>query len=170
MKIFLNILKEIGIGIVIVVVLLGVTVLAFRKQLPYDEEIREAEEYTKVNIKQYSASSSNDRTEGVTATTIVHEADSSQIVEAESEVRIQTGKNTPFGSISGTSNLPTEKIGVSVGADATTGTNGTTNTNTNTNDEKLEYPATEDPVEKLEREQSESAESAANRRFNNEEQ
>ena len=170
MKIFLNILKEIGIGILIIVILLAVTVLAFRKQLPYDEQIREGEEYTKVNMQQYSAAASSDRTEGVTATTIVHEADSNQIIEAESEVRIQTGKDTPFGSISTTSNLPTEKVGVTVSPDGTSNAGDTGSNTNNTTNDKLEYPATEDLVEQVEKEQSESAESAANRRFNNEEQ
>lgn len=163
-KIILNILKEIGIAIGILVILLALVVVTFKDQLPYDEEVREADEYVKADLKEYSISSN--RIEEVTAITVTHEADSSQIVEAENQVRIQTGKNTPFGSISGTSDLPTEKVGVTVSIDDT----ATLDKNDATNDGELEYPVTDGMIEEIVEDESESSESAANRRFNNEQE
>ena len=73
-KIFLNILKEIGIAIGMLVVILAAAFIAFKDQLPYDEEVREAEQYVRVDIKDYSVSSS-DRISEVTAVTITHKAE-----------------------------------------------------------------------------------------------
>lgn len=171
-NVLLKVLKEIGIALGILVILLAIVVVAFKDQLPYDEEIRTADEYVKADVKEYSVSSS-DRISEVTAVTVTHEAEVGQIVEAENEVRIQTGKNTPFGSISGTSDLPTEKVGVTVSITEGSGTQNPGNdssTNNNTDDEDIEYPAVGDLVDEIEEDQSESAESAANRRFNNEEE
>lgn len=163
-KVLLTILKEIGIALLILVILCAAIVLAFREQLPFDEEIREAEEYQKVNLAEYSISSS-DRTSGIEAITITHEANSNQITEAESIDRIQTGKYTPFGSIDGTSDLPTEKIG---SADFSGDTNNTEINNTSTStEERPNYSGVGDPVGDIEAEQSETAEDAANRRTNN---
>ena len=161
-KIILNILKEIGIAIGILVILAAVVVVTFKDQLPYDEEIRQGDEYVQANLKEYSVSSS-DRLLDVKAITITHEADSSQIVEAENEVRVQTGKYTPFGNIDGNSDLPTETVGVNIGAEdnSSTSTSGTTNSV-----DDLDYPSTDDPIKQIEKEQSESSESAADRRFN----
>lgn len=186
-KIFLNVLKEIGIALGILVILAAALVIAFKDQLPYDEKIRQGEEYVKANIKEEYSVSSSDRVSEVTAVTVTHEADSNQITDAENEVRIQTGKYTPFGSISNTSDLPTEKVGVTVSIDAdnnnntiNNNTNNSENSNTssNTNNNssnsanksEIEYPDTENPVQKIEKEQSESSESAANRRFENKEE
>lgn len=170
-KILLGIIKEIGIAIGIFVILSAVVVLTFKEQLPYDEEIRSAEEYIKADIKNSYSVSSSDRISEVTAITVTHEADSNQIVEAENEVRIQTGKYTPFGSISGASDLPTEKVGTTVSIttqNTNKNNNSTVDANGNNTDETLEYPVTDEAIEEIAKSESESAESAANRRFNNE--
>ena len=166
-KIFLNILKEIGIAIGMLVVILAAAFIAFKDQLPYDEEVREAEQYVRVDIKDYSVSSS-DRISEVTAVTITHKAETEQIVEAENDVRIQTGKNTPFGSISGTSDLPTEKVGTTVSIQEGADTNNESSSNQCNDD--LEYPVTDNMIDDIAKAESESAESAADRRFNNEQE
>lgn len=164
MKIFLGILKEIGIFIAVLLVLAGAIVIAFKDQLPYEDVIKKGEEYVKADLKEYSVTSS-DRIAEVDAVRITHKTNSSQIVEAENDVRIQTGKYTPFGNISGTSNLPTEMVGVTSGSGDEAVSN---NKNKGESENELQYPETDDPVKELEKEQSESSESAANRRFNNE--
>lgn len=150
MKVLLKILREIGIAIVVLVILAAVGIAAFKDQLPYDEVIRSGEVYVKADLASYSVSSS-DRIREIEAITITHTAVDEQITQAEDEVRIQSGKHTPFGNISSTSDLPTEKVGTSIDID-----NNKTNSNssTPTEGELLLYP--------------ETAEEAANRRFNNE--
>lgn len=158
-KVLLAILREFSIALVILIVLCAAIVLAFKDQLPFYDVIRKGDEYAKANMREYSISSS-DRTSGIKAITITHETNSNQVIKAEDEVRIQTGKYTPFGSISGTTDLPSERVGYSYVIDE--GESG--------DSEKLEYPDVEDEdlVSQIEREQSESSESAATRRFNNE--
>ena len=169
-NILLKILKEIGIALIILVVLAGVTVLAFKDQLPYDEVIRKGDEYTKADLKNYSVSSS-DRIQEVEAITVTHEANGNQIIEAENEVRVQTGKNTPFGTISNNTDLPSEMVGISInisGDKKNPTITQTTNPSSNQG-ENLNYPVTDNAIKQIEKEQSEDAESAANRRFDNQE-
>lgn len=160
-KVLLTILKEIGIALLILVILCAAIVLAFRDQLPFDEEIREAEEYKKINLAEYKAAS-GDRTSGLEVVVITHKADSNQITEAENIDRIQTGKYTPFGSIDSTSDLPTEMVGSNSSGDF----QNLNNTDTSAGD-RPNYSGVGDPVGDIEAEQSESAEDAANRRTNN---
>ena len=168
MKIFLSILRELGILIVIVLVLLAATFFAFKEQIPYAKEIPAGKEYTIADRKEYSVSSSN-RLDDVEAVTITHETVSSQIVDAENAVRIQTGKNTPFGTISSESDLPTEKIGVSVSMSGDAANKGGSSNSGAKKEENLEFPVTDDIIHEIEEDQSESAESAADRRMDNEE-
>lgn len=164
-KIILSIFKEIGIVLGILVILAAVVVVAFKDQLPYDEEVRSGEKYVNADLKSYSVNSS-DRISEVTAVTITHEAESNQILEAENEVRIQTGKPTPFGNISDTSDLPVEKVGTTIKIDADSNTS-TDNSSSSEENNDLEYPTTDDPVKKLDEEQSQDPEKVANQRFNN---
>jgi hypothetical protein len=54
MKIFLSILRELGILILIVLVLLAATFFAFKEQVPYAKEIPVGDEYAVANRKEYS--------------------------------------------------------------------------------------------------------------------
>ena len=169
-NILLGVLREVGIALVILVVCAGVIAFAFKDQLPYDEVIPSGEEYVKANMKTYSVSST-ERLAEINQITITHEANSGQIIAAENEVRIQTGKYTPFGTINSLTDIPTERVGISVPISASrSGDNSYSTSNSEgmtENEEKLEYPAvTDDSIKKIEAEQSESNESAASRRFN----
>ena len=169
-SVFLNILKEVGIGLVILVVLAAVTVFAFSSQLPFDEEIPKGEEYVEADLNKYSVSST-DRISEINQITITHETNQGQIISAENEVRIQTGKYTPFGTINSTSDLPSEKVGVSVKVSDSKngGKNNTDSEEENAgNNEQLDYPAVSDKdIQKIAEEESESSESAAKRRMGN---
>lgn len=159
-NILITILKEIGIFIVILVVLAAVIAFVFKDQLPYDEVIPSGDKYVKANLKTYSVTST-DRISEIEAIKITHETNQGQIVSAENEVRIQTGKYTPFGSIDGTTDLPSERVGVSMVI-----TSG--DSRNNSSSETLEYPTTDnDMVRQMEIDQSESNESAAARRMGN---
>lgn len=171
--IFLKVLKEIGIGLVVLIVLAAVTVFAFSRQLPFDEKVPTGEKYVEADMDDYSVSST-DRISEINQITITHETNQGQIISAENEVRIQTGKYTPFGTIDNTTDLPSEKVGVTVKvSDSTNNTKKNTDTNDEaedekTNDDELEYPAVSDKdIQKIEEAESESSESAAQRRMGN---
>ena len=95
MKILLNILKEIGIAIVIIVILAAVVFVAFKDKIPYGMEIPKGDKYVQADSKEYSAASNN-RLENIKQITVTHETEPIQITNAENDVRMQTGKATPF--------------------------------------------------------------------------
>lgn len=169
-KVLLGILREIGIALVILVVLAAVTVFAFKDQLPYDEKIPKGEEYVRANMKTYSVSST-DRLSEINSVTITHEANQGQIIAAENEVRIQTGKYTPFGTIDGTTDIPTERVGVTIAPVKTEEKDASdkedNETNTENKDEKMDYPAISEDEANLISGQTETSEQAAQRRMGN---
>ena len=171
--IFLTILKEVGIGLAILVVLAAVTVFAFSSQLPFDEEVPKGDKYVEANLDDYSVSST-DRISEINQITITHETNQGQIISAENEVRIQTGKYTPFGTIGSTTDLPSEKVGVTVKVSDSKSNNKNNDSSedeeakSNSGNEKLDYPAvSEKDIQKIAEEESESSESAAKRRMGN---
>lgn len=166
-NIFLGIIREIGIAIVILVILAAVIALAFKDQLPYNVEVPTGENYVRANLKSYSVSST-DRISEVNAITITHEASQGNIKDAESEIRIQTGKYTPFATINGVSDLPTEKVGSTAIESMPTEVSSTKNS-ADSSKEATSSESDNDMIRKIEQEQSEDASSAANRRFGNEE-
>ena len=168
-KIFLGILREIGIALIILVVLAAVTVFAFKDQLPYDEQVPEGDEYVKANMKTYSVSST-DRLSEINQVTITHETNQGQIISAENEVRVQTGRYTPFGTISGTTDLPSERVGISYtpqedDKENTSNANTTDEETTTNDDNNMEYPIPEGSL--INNDETETSEEAAQRRMGN---
>lgn len=135
------ILKEIGIALVMLVILGAVTVGVFYDKIPFGKEIPKGEEYAKVNKEEYSVSS-HDRLAEVKAITVTHEANGNQITQAENDVRLSSGKYTPFGTISGTSDLPSEKIGTTITIP------NVTESASNQKSETLEYPDADESGER----------------------
>lgn len=139
-KMLLNILKEVGIALGIIVVLLAITVIAFKDQLPFDDKIPSGEGYVKANMKAYSVSST-DRLAEVNKIKITHETNSGQIIDAENEVRILTGKYTPFGTIDSITDLPSERVGVSISPSLMDNASDRENNNTS---QDSDYPISDD--------------------------
>lgn len=166
-NIVLSILREIGIAVLLLVIMAAVIVVAFKDKLPYDEKVPTGDEYVKVNRATYSVSST-DRLSEINAITITHETNPGQIISAENEVRIQTGKYTPFGTISSTTDLPTERVGVTVAApaDSNTGTESEdTQDSSNSTDNSENSDIASDMIEDASL--NETSEEAGNRRMGN---
>ena len=160
MKILLNILKEIGIAIVIIVILVAVVFIAFKDKIPYGMEIPKGDKYVQADSKEYSAASNN-RLENIKPITVTHETEPIQITNAENDVRMQTGKATPFGDIDSNSDLPTEKVNGTINM-----TTGGGKKNNKSAEEELVYPSTGDEtVDGIIAAESEKPEDAATRRF-----
>ena len=160
MKILLNILKEIGIAIVIIVILAAVVFVAFKDKIPYGMEIPKGDKYVQADSKEYSAASNN-RLENVKQITVTHETEPIQITNAENDVRMQTGKATPFGDIDSNSDLPTEKVNGTISM-----TTGGGKKNNQSAEEELVYPSTGDEtVDGIRAAEAEKPEDAAARRF-----
>ena len=165
-KVLLGILREVGIALVILVILAAVTVLAFKDQLPYDEKVPSGEQYVRANMKTYSVSST-DRLSEINAVTITHEANQGQIIAAENEVRIQTGKYTPFGTIASTTDLPTERVGVSMAPSKTTNEKISSGDQEENGEENIKYPVLSEDENDLMNGKIETSQEAAQRRMNN---
>ena len=160
MKILLNILKEIGIAIVIIVILAAVVFIAFKDKIPYGMEIPKGDKYVQADSKEYSAASNN-RLENIKQITVTHETEPIQITNAENDVRMQTGKATPFGDIDSNSDLPTEKVNGTISM-----TTGGGRKNNQSAEEELVYPSTGDEtVDGIRAAEAEKPEDAAARRF-----
>ena len=160
MKILLNILKEIGIAIVMIVILAAVAFIAFKDKIPYGKEIPKGDKYVQADSKEYSASSNN-RLENIKQITVTHETEPIQITNAENDVRMQTGKATPFGDIGSNSDLPTEKVNGTINM-----TTGVEKKNNQSTEESLVYPSTGDEtVDGIRAAEAEKPEDAAARRF-----
>lgn len=160
MKILLNILKEIGIAIVIIVILAAVVFVAFKDKIPYGMEIPKGDKYVQADSKEYSAASNN-RLENIKQITVTHETEPIQITNAENDVRMQTGKATPFGDIDSNSDLPTEKVNGTISM-----TTGGGKKNNQSAEEELVYPSTGDEtVDGIRAAEAEKPEDAAARRF-----
>ncbi len=160
MKILLNILKEIGIAIVIIVILAAVVFIAFKDKIPYGMEIPKGDKYVQADSKEYSAASNN-RLENIKQITVTHETEPIQITNAENDVRMQTGKATPFGDIDSNSDLPTEKVNGTISM-----TTGGGKKNNQSAEEELVYPSTGDEtVDGIRAAEAEKPEDAAARRF-----
>lgn len=136
--------KEIGIALAMIVILCAVAVVVFYNQVPYSKEIPKGEEYAKVNISEYDFT--QDRLEGIEAVTVTHEANGNQITQAENDVRLTTGKYTPFGTISSTTDLPSEKIGTTITIPDTSATTSSSSSALSESAEKfqerIQYPDT----------------------------
>ena len=160
MKILLNILKEVGIAIVIIVILAAVVFIAFKDKIPYGMEIPKGDKYVQADSKEYSAASNN-RLENIKQITVTHETEPIQITNAENDVRMQTGKATPFGDIDSNSDLPTEKVNGTINM-----TTGGGKKNNQSAEEELVYPSTGDEtVDGIRAAEAEKPEDAAARRF-----
>ena len=110
--------------------------------------------------KEYSAASNN-RLENVKQITVTHETEPIQITNAENDVRMQTGKATPFGDIDSNSDLPTEKVNGTISM-----TTGGGKKNNQSAEEELVYPSTGDEtVDGIRAAEAEKPEDAAARRF-----
>lgn len=136
--------KEIGIALAMIVILCAVAVAVFYNQVPYAKEIPKGTEYAQINVSEYDFT--QNRLEGIEAVTVTHEANENQITQAENDVRLTTGKYTPFGTIDGTSDLPSEKIGNAITIPDTSATTSSSSSVLSESAEKfqerIQYPDT----------------------------
>lgn len=149
-----RLLNEVGVLLCILIIFAAVVVVAFRDRVPFDAVVPVADEY--VSEKDQYIVSSQDRLSNVKEQTVIRKADTGDIADAESEVRIITGKPTPFGQIPGISNLPTEVVG-----------DGAGNTEENISDDSIVSQNASGPegvIQDIENAENESAKDAFERR------
>ena len=113
MQIFLRILKEVGIAIVLLGLLVLVGFILFRKQIPFlESDIPNAVVYAGIDASEYDIKGD---LEDETDPTKTYTASNNSLRTLESEYRIMTGSANPFAATSKSAenrDIPTEMVSI----------------------------------------------------------
>lgn len=107
MKVFLRILKELGIALVLLLMVLAVIVFTFYDKVPFGVEVPDAISYTSVDKADYVVSGN---LENATADTKVYFSTSGDLQNMETEKIVIPGSAHPFKNVSSESDLPSERV------------------------------------------------------------
>ena len=111
MEIFIRILKEIGIAILLGLVVAGVAALLFYDKIPYSKQIPESINYVNIDKNEYSVRGDVENKANATET---YMSKASELRYYELIKYVLPGRHRPFGSITGSSDLPSEYVGQTV--------------------------------------------------------
>ena len=107
MDVFLRVLKEIGIALVLLLVVLAVVAFAFYDKVPFGVVVPDSVSYTSIEQSDYVVSGN---LENVTADTKVYNSTSSDLQLMETEKIVVPGSAHPFQNVSSETDLPFEKV------------------------------------------------------------
>lgn len=112
MQIFLRILKETGIAIIVMALVVLAIWLLFNKQMPFlGQPIPDAIEYAEIDIKDYSIEGD---IESETNPTQTYEATNAQLNGLQNDRYISTGLINPFSSSANAEpDVPSERVTIS---------------------------------------------------------
>lgn len=119
MQIFKRILKELGIALLFLLLILAVLAFVFYDKVPFAKQVPEPVDYANINRDDYKAR--GDLEEQANATQ-VFETSSSQLEEYLTEKIVSPGRFDPFNPINSVSDIPSDIVNAS---------QTTRNTNTN---------------------------------------
>ena len=127
MQIFMRILKELGIALLFLLLILGVLAFAFYDKVPFGTKVPEPIDYANINRDDYNVRGNVENQANATQT---YETSTSQLEEYLTEKIVSPGRFDPFNPIESVSDVPTEIVngnaGVVVLPDGTVQTNGAT--------------------------------------------
>lgn len=108
MQVFLRILKELGIAIIFILLIVAILAFAFRDKVPFGTEVPEAVSYTAINQKDYVVADS--AVEEAKSPDQIYKTSVKQLEEYITEKIVSPGRIAPFGSIDGAKDVPSEKV------------------------------------------------------------
>lgn len=111
MQIFMRILKELGIALLFLLLILAVLAFAFYDKVPFGKQIPESIKYTNINKDDYKPKGDVEDKANATQT---YETSTSQLESYLTEKIVSPGRFDPFNPINSVSDVPTEKINGSV--------------------------------------------------------
>ena len=132
MPIFLRILKELGIAMLFLLLILGVIAFVFYDKVPLGKVIPESVKYTKIDQAQYSVN--GEGVEDKAAATQTYETSPSQLEEYLTEKIVNPGRFEPFSPVTSEPDIPSERVGTVVTGEEN-GDSAKTDSTANTTDE-----------------------------------
>ena len=109
MPIFLKVLKELGIALLFLLLILGVIAFVFYVKVPLGKVIPESVEYTKIDQSQFAVS--GEGIEDKKAATQTFETSASQLEEYLTEKIVNPGRFEPFSPVTSEPDIPSERVG-----------------------------------------------------------
>jgi len=145
MQVFLRILKEIGIAIVILGLLLLVGFFLFRSHMPFlSSDIPNPVDYKGVNYTDYDIEGDLENQKDPTKR---YEATTGSLRTLETERKVHTGAPNPFVSSNAESDIPSERVSIENSANPTEQELANMNNQLEENNKKLEEKAANDKTE-----------------------
>lgn len=107
MQIFLRILKELGIAIIFILLILAILAFAFRDKVPYGTEVPKSVEYVNIDKKDYDVRGDVENKENPTQT---YQTSIEQLEEYLTEKIVSPGRFAPFDPIASVPDVPSEIV------------------------------------------------------------
>ncbi|MBO5179646.1 MAG: hypothetical protein J6B87_04805 [Clostridia bacterium] len=107
MQIFMRILKELGIALLFLLLILGILAFAFYDKVPYGTKVPDPIDYASINKDEYNIRGDLEDQANATQT---YETSTSQLEEYLTEKIVSPGRFDPFNPINSVSDVPSEKV------------------------------------------------------------
>lgn len=108
MQIFLRILKELGIAIIFILLIVAILAFAFRDKVPFGTEVPEAVKYTAIDREAYTAVSTG--IEEQKNPDQIYQTSAKQLEQYLTEKIVSPGRIEPFDTIESVSDIPEELV------------------------------------------------------------
>lgn len=115
MPIFLRILKELGIALLFLLLILGVIAFVFYDKVPLGKVIPDSVKYTKIDQTQFKVT--GEGIEDKKAATQTYETSASHLEEYLTEKIVNPGRFEPFSPITSEPDIPSERVGSGIVGD-----------------------------------------------------
>lgn len=132
MQVFMKIMKELGIAVLFLLLILCVLAFTFYDKVPFGKEIPEAVKYTKIEKSSYDVRGDLEDRAGDTQT---FQTSASQLEQYLTDKYVSPGRFEPFNTITSVSDIPNETVSISTAAPvqkAQDNTSANTESGTNT--------------------------------------
>lgn len=114
MQVFKRILKELGIAILFLLLILGVLAFAFYDKVPFSREVPDSIDYTNIEKSKYDVRGDVEEQKNATQT---YQTSVGQLESYLTEKIVSPGRFEPFAPVNSVSDIPNERVGVTTGED-----------------------------------------------------
>lgn len=108
MQVFKRILKELGIAILFLLLILGVLAFAFYDKVPFGREVPDSIDYTNIDKSKYDVRGDVEDRASATQT---YQTSVGQLESYLTEKIVSPGRFEPFAPVDSVSDVPNERVG-----------------------------------------------------------